>query len=127
MTCGESILGTIKSLMPGSLAWEDDVAFDSDLITYINTTIAILNHEGIGKPNFRITGFTETWDDFISIEDYEDEEVYFETLGIVPTFIRFKVKTMFDPATGGTLKQAEDETLKELEWRLYSLANYQNN
>lgn len=127
MLCEDSILGTIKSLMPGSLAWEDDVAFDNDLITYINTTIAILNHEGVGKPNFQISSFKETWNDFISRDDYEDEEVYFETLSIVPTYIRFKVKTMFDPATSNTLKQVEDETLKELEWRLYSLANYQNN
>lgn len=124
MPCEDSILGTIKSLMPGSIAWEDDITFDKDLITYINTAIAILNHEGIGKPNFQITGFNETWDNFIPKEDYENEDIYFETLNIVPTFIRFKVKTMFDPATSGTLKQVEDETLKELEWRLYSLANY---
>ncbi len=124
MACKDSILGTVKSLMPGSIAWEDDTSFDLELITYINTTLSILNHEGIGKQNFKITGFSETWDQFIPKELYENEEVYYETLNIVPTYIRFKVKTMFDPATSGTLKQTEDETLKELEWRLYSLANY---
>lgn len=124
MSATNSILGTIKSLMPGTVAWEDDETFDIDLITYINTSISILNHEGVGKQNFKITGYDETWDDFISKDDYENEDIYHETLSLVPTFIRYKVKTMFDPATSGTLKQTEDETLKEIEWRLYSLANY---
>ena len=59
----ESILVTIKKML--GLA-EDYTPFDTDVIVLINSALMILTQANVGpKEGFRITGFDETWDDFL--------------------------------------------------------------
>ena len=41
-------------------------------------------------------------------------------LEAVKSYVGAKVRQMFDPPTTGALKEALDNTVKELEWRLFS-------
>ena len=109
----DSILKTVKDVVGDTFSDTDD-AFDSELITHINTVFVILHRMGVGpKQIFAITGETETWDDF-STEEYTQA---------VRSYLPLKVKqTLFDPATSSAVKEAVNEPLKELEYTLYTYA-----
>lgn len=103
-----SILSDIKKaigLMP-----EYD-AFDQTLIMHINSVFMILAQMGVGdKKGFRLTTGEEMWTDFLP-EDYEN----FES---IKSYIALKVRLLFDPPSSSVHKQAIDDLIKELEWRL---------
>lgn len=107
MIVEQSILKTIKKLLgPDS----DYNVFDQDILVFINSAIATLTQVGVGpSEGFRITGETETWDDFIG----DDERIDF-----VKDYVFMKVKLMFDPPTSSSVLSAYQELCKELEWRL---------
>lgn len=116
----DSILLTIKQMLGGVCSDETDTTFDTDLIVHINSTLAILNQMGIGKTGFTISSVDETWSDFLEDDNKEVQD----GLAMVKSAVFFRVKKLFDPATGSAVKEANNDSLQELEWRLHSLVNY---
>ena len=111
----DSILQSIKKLLGLD---EDYDAFDDDVMMHINSVLMILTQLGVGPKNgFSITGEEETWDDYLS-EDISK-------LSAVKTYVYLKVKTMFDPTSSSVVNEATKEMLKELEWRLNSEIEYE--
>lgn len=105
----DSILNTTKKLLGIPSDVED---FDTDLIIYINTVFSNINQMGIGPTKcFKITGNTETWQDFDKRWDME----------LLKTYIYLKVKAMFDPPANNQLAESYDNIAKEQEFRLHSL------
>lgn len=104
----DSILNTIKKEYLGIEL--DYTHFDGNVILLINSELGVLNQRGIGpaKP-FKITGVTETWDDFFEDKDY---------LEMVKEVIGIKVKLGFDPPQNNSYLQTLKERANELEWRL---------
>lgn len=103
----ESILTTIKKLLGLS---SDYTEFDTDIKIHINSVFAILQQLGVGPENgFRITGATETWANFISNETAIDDVI---------SYMYLKVRLMFDPPVNSSILKANEELIKELEWRL---------
>lgn len=103
----ESILITIKKKLGLSKDYE---AFDTDVITNINSSLMRLCTLGVGpKTGFRITGAYETWDDFIGRRiDLEG----------IKDFIYMKARIVFDPPSSAAALQALKEEVKELEFCL---------
>lgn len=103
----DSILNSTKKLL-GILSDYDE--FDTDLIININSALMILNQLGVGpKTGFRITGSTETWEDFLG--ERTDLEA-------VKTYVYLKVKLMFDPPSSSFVLSSINEQISELEYRL---------
>lgn len=107
----ESILITVKRMLIG--IGEDDPNFDVILIPYINSA---LNHcvvVGLGQKGFKISGETETWEDFLG-PDFEDYE-------LVKNYISLKVRILFDPPTVGSAVQAINDEIAHCEWVINTL------
>ena len=103
----ESILDSIKKLLGLS---SDYTAFDTDIITHINTTFMILQQLGVGPDNgFSISDNTTKWNEFI------DNENKFHA---VKTYIYLKVRLIFDPPSSSTIVESYNRTISELEYRL---------
>ena len=112
----ESILISIKKKL--GIA-EDYEHFDADVIMDINTVFMILYQMGVGPKDapFMIEDDGSTWEDFLG--DAKD-------LQAVQTYIALKVRLMFDPPVSSAHMQAINDTIKELEWRLYSAESSDN-
>jgi len=102
----ESILITIKKML--GIAPEDG-AFDTDIITHINTVINDLYQLGIGSGSFFIEDGSEEWSDYV-----EDIERYMA----VKDYIYIKTKLIFDPPLSSFLIENLKKRLDELEFRL---------
>lgn len=85
----DSILASIKGLMPKTGIPQEYTVFDNELIGNINAELAVLSSLGVGKTNssFSITGSGETWGDFI-----DDDEL----LNLIPMYVADRVKLIFD-------------------------------
>ncbi len=105
----ESILASIKKMLGIVSEYQ---AFDPELIIYINGAFMTLHQLAIGpeKP-FRITGSSETWDQFVGPE-----------LEAVKTYVFMKVKLIFDPPENSSVQQSYQDQIKELEWRMNTIA-----
>ena len=101
----ESILKTIKAMLNVP---EDLSEFDLDIIIAINSELSLLNQLGVGVNNFRITGETETWADFI------DEDFY----SMVKSVVYMRARLMFDPPQNSFNLESLNKLIDELEWRL---------
>ena len=103
-----SILDSTKKLL--SIPLESDY-FDHDVLTYINSTFSTLKQLGAKIPSdFYVSDSTSTWDDIGGNPD------------VVPhirSYVYLKVRMIFDPPTGG-VKEAYENQIKELEWRINS-------
>ena len=106
----ESILTSVKKLC--GIA-KEYTAFDDDIIMCINSVFMILYQIGVGPSEsaFQITDETSEWTDFIPKEDKNYESI--------KNYVAFKVRLMFDPPTSSVLMDSINNTLAELEWRLY--------
>lgn len=104
----DSILITIKNMLGIPTSYTD---FDSQLIVYINSVLAILRQIGVGNSIFTIEGTNEKWSDLFSTENDLDVEE-------VKTYIYMKVKLLFDPPTSGIVMDALKQSISEFEWRL---------
>ena len=103
----DSILTSIKKLLGMT---EDYVSFDTDIIIHINSVFTTLKQLGVGPAKgFRITGKEETWDKFVSNDEFLDS---------VKTYIYLKVKLVFDPPLNSKVTESFQQEIKELEWRL---------
>lgn len=104
----ESILESIKALLGPDASYD---AFDPDIIIHINSALSVLHQLGVGPSGgFAVTGYDETWDDFIGDTSYP--------LNMVKTYIYMKVRIAFDPPTNPSVLTAFQESCKEYEWRL---------
>ena len=104
-----SILETTKKLL--GLTKEYD-SFDTDIIIHINTVFSNLTQMGIGpKEGFTITGYSETWDQFITSSELKTQQV--------KSYMALKVKSLFDPSANGNVSEAIKNAISEMEYRLY--------
>lgn len=104
----ESILATIKKQFPIEIT---DTSFDETLITTINSVFSILHQLGVGPENgFGITGYSETWSDYIEGDPY--------TLRDVKTYMYMKVKLIFDPPSNSSVLAATERLIAEFESRI---------
>ena len=103
----DNILASIKKLLGINPEYQE---FDQDIIMHINTVFMILNQLNIGpSEGFAIVDGLEEWGDYTTALNEN----------AVRTFIYLKVKLMFDPPTSSVLMDSINNTLAELEWRLY--------
>lgn len=108
MSNTDSILDTIKIKIGINPDYDD--AFDVHIITNINTTFERLKYLGIGPDNgFRITGSTETWDMYLTNDEFIDSVI---------DYISMKVKMLFAPPETSFGIEAIKEQLSELEFFL---------
>lgn len=107
----DSILASIKRLMPNSSIPENYEVFDNELIADINVELATLQQLGVGDLDtaFVVTGYAETWEDLI-----DDPEL----LSLIPQYVALRVKTIFDTPKSTTVVEALKEKSKELEFRI---------
>ncbi len=103
----DSILISVKKMLGLDSAYD---AFDMDLIMHINSIFFIMAQMGIGK-KYSIDGPDAAWSDYLEGRD---------DLESVKAYMYAKVRQIFDPPTVGAVKEALDNTVKELEWRLFS-------
>ena len=103
-----SILDSTKKLL--SIPLESDY-FDHDVLTYINSAFSTLKQLGAKIPSdFYVSDSTSTWDDIGGNPD---------VIPHIRSYVYLKVRMIFDPPTGG-VKEAYDNQIKELEWRINS-------
>ena len=105
----DSILTSIKKLLGIT---EDYVQFDDDIIIHINTIISMLTQVGVGSDlGFYITDKTAKWSDWLTD---------MTLLHPVKTYIHLRVRLIFDPPTNSAVTKSYEQTIKELEWRLFT-------
>lgn len=104
-----SVLNSIKKMLGMT---EDYKAFDADVIIHINTVLMNLSQMGVVSPESNITGENETWDDIV---DNVDE------LSGIKSYVYLKVRLLFDPPASSAMQTAMDNSIKELEWRMYTM------
>lgn len=102
-----SILTTVKE---GNEVEIDDTSFDKVLIDHVNFTMALLTQLAVGTPGFKITGYSETWEDYIT-----DDIVQLE---LAKEYITKKVGFLFNPPRSSFLLENLKKQLDELEYRL---------
>lgn len=102
----EKILTSIKKLLG---IYDENTDFDTDIIIHINSVITILNQLGIGPDKgFEIDKDT-TWKEYLN----DDSK-----LNSVKSYIYLKVKMVFDPPMSSAIRDANNQMIDELEWRL---------
>lgn len=104
----ETILASVKKIC--NIA-DQDTSFDAELIIYTNTVLMELMQEWHGMDHAsKIEDGTETWDLILGGDtDYEG----------VKELVGLKVRMMFDTPTSGSVMQAMQDQIRNLEWRLY--------
>jgi hypothetical protein len=105
----DSILTSVKKVLGID---EEYVAFDVDILLYINSVLAVLNQIGVGPTNgFQIEDKTATWTQFLAGDETR--------LNNVKGLVCLRVRLLFDPpATSFAIKAIEDQ-IREHETRLY--------
>lgn len=89
---------------------ESYTAFDLDIITHINSALAVLHQLGIGPdPALAIQDDTTTWSALT-----RDDTM----LNSVRSYVYLRVRLLFDPPQTSFLIKAQEEQLREIEWRL---------
>lgn len=112
----ESILTSVKKINGLPETYE---AFDTDMIMHINTVLMILTQMGIGPSSgFTIESDKETWSDFLGDE--------IKQLAGIKSYVAFRVRLMFDTPQNQATVNALNETVKDLEYRLYISQNPKN-
>ena len=101
----DSILLSVKKMLGIT---EEYTQFDPDIIMHINSALFILNQLGVGASKFQVHDDSETWSDFIDIENLE----------LIRSYVYLKVRTLFDPPQSGPLSEAINRSISELEWRI---------
>ncbi len=85
-------------------------AFDLDILTHINTALAILDQLGVGPVGgFYIEDDSSEWTELAIPQNQ---------LSLVRTYIFLKVRMLFDPPTTSYLIEATKNQIDQLEWRL---------
>lgn len=103
----DSILDSIKSMLGLPDSYD---AFNSDIVTDINSAIFKLEQVGIGKEYFSITDATQLWSDFLGDS--------LDLLGPSMTFVYLQVRMLFDPPSNSFVMEAMKAQSEELLYRL---------
>lgn len=102
-----SILKSTKKILG---VGDADTSFDVDIMTHINSVLAVLTQVGIGPDNgYMIEDDTATWDAFIGTDP---------RLNLVKTYLYLKVRLLFDPPGTSYAINAMEKQIAEFEWRL---------
>ena len=111
----KSILTSIKKLLGIT---EDYMVYDTDLIIYINSVLAILTDLGIGPAEgFVIADASATWEDFLGDT---------KRLESVKSYVYMKVKLVFDPPQSSAVIASFEKLIAEFEWRANVAAETQS-
>lgn len=102
-----SILNSVKKYI--GVDPEYDV-FDDQIIPLINSYLNVANQLGVGITGFTIEDATSTWEDFIVANP--------NTLHMVETFVKIRVRLAFDPPANSFVTQALEKQACEMEWRM---------
>lgn len=111
----DSILSSVKSIMPNSTVPQDYTVFDTEIMGYINAELAVISQLGIGKPEevFMISGSGETWSDFLDNT---------EEINLVALYIAIRVKMMFDPPKSQIVMDKLTKQSEEYAFRIQDAA-----
>lgn len=102
-----SVLDSTKKVLGIAADYE---AFDLDIITHINSALAVLTQLGVGPADgMEISDASTTWGDLVG-----NDPVY----NSVRTYVYLRVRLLFDPPQTSFLIKAQEEQLRELEWRI---------
>lgn len=103
----DSILTSTKKVLGID---ESYTHFDIDVTMHINSVFNTLTDLGIGpEEGFMITDKSAKWVDFLGDD---------KNLNSVKTYVSLRVRLLFDPPTTSFAIAAQQEQIKELEWRL---------
>lgn len=106
-----SILNSIKKVLGIDADYD---AFNLDIIMHTNSAFATLNQLGVGPVDgFAIEDDQATWGDFLGTD---------KRLNSVQTYVYLKVRILFDPPPTSFVLAAQQEQIKEAEWRLTVVA-----
>lgn len=107
-----SILTSVKKTLN---VVEADTTFDVDILMHVNSVLATLNQIGGGPENgFQIEDKVATWDDLLGSSD--------PRTNFVKSWVYLKVRLLFDPPATSFAIQAIQDQARELEFRIYTLA-----
>lgn len=102
-----SILTSTKKILGIAADYE---AFDTDIITHINSVFSIVNQLGVGPTEgFAIEDEEAEWGD-IGLDEKETN--------LLRTYMFLKVRMLFDPPATSFLIDAMKQQIAEYEWRL---------
>ncbi len=89
---------------------QDYTHFDADILSHINSTMAVLFQEGVGPQDkaVQIEDNTYTWE-MLTKDD--------TSLNFVQSSVFLRVKMLFDPPATTHVSQAMKESVAELEYR----------
>lgn len=104
----ESILDSVKLTLGIPTDYE---AFDNQLKLFINAALAAVVQTGVGQEDFKITGNTETWADFLGEKE--------AALSYTKALVALRVRLLFDPPQSSGAIQMMNEQIREFEWRGY--------
>lgn len=105
----DSILMGIRERVVGT-PYNDE--FDVELTAHINSALAELNQNGIGKFIF-VDGEEQTWTEFKDETQIKGNK-YFQ---MVPLFVSLSTKMLFDPPPPSSVEYHSNSIVKLL-WRL---------
>lgn len=91
---------------------KDSTDFDTDLLMLINSSIAEINQNGVGK-FVVVNDTTTTWADLQDPLQTEGNRYF----GMVPLFITLSAKLIFDPPPPSTVEY-HSQHIRQLLWRL---------
>lgn len=103
----DSILVSVKKMLGLE---EDYTPFDDELTGHINSAIMAAHQIGIGKPDFMITGASETWEDWLG-----EEASHYAS---IRHYIYLKTKISWDPPANSFIATAIEKQIDESTWRL---------
>lgn len=109
-----SILNTIRLLVT---SFENDKAFDNDLMSYITASAFNLNAIGIGKIDLMINENT-TWLEFMGQEAIDAGLLYGAS-----SYVSMFVRTLFDPPQSSYVLESMKKTTDQLYWLVTTLAD----
>lgn len=98
---------------------EDITQFDQDILMHINSVLSTLTQEGVGKEGgLIVTDATAKWGDFVPMEDGRYQ--------MIKSYVPIRVRLVFDPPESKTVVDSLREYAHELEYRMYTQAQYDN-
>ena len=99
------ILDNVMESVKKQLNVADD-AFDEDLLIHVNTVFYILSQMGVGPDTPVSVDLNTSWSDLGS-----------DIPAGVKSYVYLKTRMLFDPPSGAA-KEAAENMIAELEWRL---------
>ena len=108
-----SILMDVKKMLG---LGADYLAFDTDIIIFINSALMTLQQLGVGPVGgFSIEDSSDTWSSFLPDDKMMDG---------VKEYVYISVRIIFDPPTNSFVMDALQKKKEELEWRLREQAEF---